>query len=584
VQLTELLFQKVKDLPGQGQLALKPGYVAVVSRSPSLRAALIAPLCPAPDDQKRLSEPPGPTRVGVGVLGGDGTSYRLLRELGGSRQLLKFNTATGKYAALTDDQLEIDSFLRVECGMPTLDAYTHFFVLEVNELPSLRAKSAAAVSEAYVDVAQVQALKEELVLTQTFEGMQDRLFKISQRLQELSKTVARLREAETDAELSEHELGRSPWSKEQIADLTARAGRAKDELKRREEALADIAKKKERLASTETPVVEKFASNPWFGGGLAGGVLLDVVAFFVKRPVIALFGLLPYLGALIAVLRWIEADEASKESVSVERELKEREHSVLRNYEAEHAPLKAALKAASLERPEDLVALFREREAVTQRRDQAQLRLLTLQQDPEIAQVGVEVPQLEEEKQKLDTEVLRMGFTRSMGDIESDLKRAMGVSNAKSKSSAVPEAEVPKQVLDRAAEILSVHADELFQQIGPRLTAYLGALTDQRVTIAKRDEKGLLILGAADGRSGPYTGLPPLLRDLVYSALRLALVERVASVKKLPVVIDDAFGTLEPAKRALVAKMLKGISTQGQVIHRVVEPPPPGTADLVLQT
>jgi hypothetical protein len=584
VQLTELLFQKVKDLPGQGQLALKAGYVAVVSRSPSLRAALIAPICPAPDDQKRLAEPPGPTRVGVGVLGGDGTPYRLLRELGGPRQLLKFNTATRKYAALTDDQLEIDSFLRVECGMPTLDAYTHFFVLEVNELPSLRAKSAAAVSEAYVDVAQVKALKEELVLTQTFEGMQDRLFKIAQRLQELNKATARLLEAETDAELSEHELGRSPWSKEQIADLTARAGRAKEELRRREEALADIAKKKLRPANTETPVVEKFASSPWFGGGLAAGVLLDVVAFFVRRPLVALFALLPYLGALIAVLRWIETDEAAKQSVSAERELNEREHSVLKNFDVEYAPLKAALKAASVEQPADLVALFREREAVAQRRDQSRARLMELQQDPEIAQVSVELTQLEEEKQKLDTEVLRMGFTRSVGEIEADLKRAMGMSDARSKSVAVPEAEVPKQVLDRAAELLTVHPDELFQQIGPRLTAYLGALTDQRVTTAKRDEKGLLVLGAADGRSGPYTSLPPPLRDLVYSALRLALVERVAAVKKLPVVIDDAFGTLEPGKRALVAKMLKGISTQAQVIHRVVEPPPPGTADLVLQT
>jgi len=302
VQLTELLFQKVKDLPGQGQLALKPGYVAVVSRSPSLRVALVAPICPASDDQRRLSDGAGPTRVGVGLLGGDGTPYRLLRELGGSRQLMKLNPASRKYAALTDDQLEIDSFLRVECGMPSLDAWSAFFVLEVNELPSLRAKSAAAVSEAYVDAAQVKALKEELVLTQTFEGMQDRLFKISERLQELNKTNVRLREAEADAAQAESELGRSPWSKEQIADLTARAGRAKEEARRHEEALADLAKKKERFARTETPAAEPFLTNPWFGGGIAGGVIIDAVTFFMKKPIIAFLGLLPFLGALIAGL------------------------------------------------------------------------------------------------------------------------------------------------------------------------------------------------------------------------------------------------------------------------------------------
>jgi len=52
VQLTELLFQKVKDLNGQGQLSLKPGYVAVVSKAPSLRAVILAPVCPGPDDDK----------------------------------------------------------------------------------------------------------------------------------------------------------------------------------------------------------------------------------------------------------------------------------------------------------------------------------------------------------------------------------------------------------------------------------------------------------------------------------------------------------------------------------------------------
>ena len=49
MQLTELLFQKVKDLPGDGPLSLKPGYVAVVSKAASLRVALTASLCPAED-------------------------------------------------------------------------------------------------------------------------------------------------------------------------------------------------------------------------------------------------------------------------------------------------------------------------------------------------------------------------------------------------------------------------------------------------------------------------------------------------------------------------------------------------------
>ncbi len=244
-------------------------------------------------------------------------------------------------------------------------------------------------------------------------------------------------------------------------------------------------------------------------------------------------------------------------------------------YEEEQAPLKAALKAAKTDSAGDLLAVFRERELVVQRRDAAQAELDKVKLEPDISRLPVEIPLLESEKAKLEEQVQTMGFSRPIGEIDADLKHAMGIS-ASLKSAAVPEAEVPKMLLDKAAELLSLSPDELWAQIQPRLVAYLAALTDKRVATVTRDAKGLLLMAA------PYTSLPPPLRDLVYTALRLAMLERVAGYKRLPIVIDDAFGTLEPAKRALVAKMLKGISTQTQVIHRVAEAPPAGTADVVL--
>lgn len=581
MQLTELLFQKVKDLSGQGQLSLTPGYVAIVSKAASLRAALTAPLYPAPDDQQRLTDGAGPTRVGVGLTGADGSPYRLLRELGGTRQLLRLDAVSKKYALVSEDQLEIDSFLRVECGLPPGDAYTGFFVLEVNELPSLRGKSAAAASEAYVDQPRVKALKEELELTRKFEGMQDRLYKVAQRLHDLGTLATRLQEAEGDLAAVEDELARSPWTPEQMKDLTAKATRVKEDLKKRDEALGEIARKRQRAAQEVPPPPEPFLTNPWFYGGLAGGVLLDLLAVLLKRPFIALLGLLPFLAALVAVLRWIEADEADKQTATLIKDLKEREASVKKAYEDEQAPLKAALKAARTDSAGDLLAVFRERELVVQRRAAARARVDKLKLEPEVSRLPVEIPLLETEKGKLEEQVQQMGFSRPVGEIEIDLKHALGIS-ALSRSAAVPEGEVPKQLIDRAAELLSLGADELWAQLQPRLLSYLAALTDRRVATAARDANGLLILGAQGGRSGPYGSLPPPLRDLVYVALRLALLERVSGYKRLPIVVDDAFGTLEPVKRGLVAKMLKGISTQTQVIHRLTEPPPAGTADLVL--
>ncbi len=582
MQLTELLFQKVKDFPNDGQLALKPGYVAVVSKASSFRAAITAPVCPAPEDPRRLTDGAGPTRVGVGLLSGNGNPYRLLRELGGTRQLLRFDAQSKRFDPVTEDQLEIDSFLRVECGMPAADAYTGFFILEVNELPSLRGKAAAAASEAYVDQPRVKALKEELEMTKKFEATQDRLFKVAQRLHELRELEQRLKDAEADVKAVEAELKRSPWSPAEIKDLSAKAMRAKDDLKKREDAMADIAKKRQRAAQVVPPPPEPVLGNPWFFGGLLLGVGVDALAFFFKQPSIALGGLVPLLAPLIVVLRFIEADEADKQAAADVQELKERELRVKKEYEAEQAPLKAALRAAKVDTPADLLEVFKERDLVVKRRDAAAERLSKVKLEPEISRMAVEIPLLESEKEKLEEEVHRMGFSRGVGEIEADLKHAMGISGGRA-SAVIPEPEVPKHLISRAAELLSLSVDELWSQLSPRLSAYLSALTDRRVVSGKPDEKGALVLAAADGRSGGYMTLPPPLRDMVYVALRLALIERVGGYKRLPVVIDDAFGILEGPKRALIGKMLKGIATQTQVIHRVAATPEPGTADLVLQ-
>ena len=584
MQLTELLYQKVKDLAGQGQLSLKPGYVAIVSKAASVRAALVAPICPSPEDQKKLSDggAGGNARVGVGMLSGDGTPHRILRELGGSRQLQRFNAATKKYSTVSEDALEIDSFLRVECGMPGSDAYTGFFVLEVNELPSLRGKSAAAASEAYVDTARVRALKDELELTKKFEATQDRLFKVAQRLHELTTLKEKLDEAQADVDAVDAELKRSPWTGEELKDLIARAGRAQSDLKKRDDALGDLMKKKQKALSSVPPPPEAFLKSPWFLGGAALGAGLDALAFALRQPLIGLLGLVPWLLALIAVLRWIYEDEADKEAAAFLKELKEREEGVRRAYDEQQKPLKEALKSAKVDSAGDLVEIFQQREIVVQRKQVAQERLDKIRVEPDVSRLPVEIPLLTSEKAKLEDTVQTMGFSRGMSEIEGDLKHAMGITDAK-KSAALPEEEVPKQLIDRAAELLSLTADELWAQMTARFSSYLTALTDRRVTGGKADPKGLLLLAAADGRTGTFSSLPAPLRDLVYTALRLTLLERVAGYKRLPIVIDDAFGILEPAKRGLVAKMLKGIATQTQVLHRVAEPPPQGVADLVVQ-
>ena len=112
---------------------------------------------------------------------------------------------------------------------------------------------------------------------------------------------------------------------------------------------------------------------------------------------------------------------------------------------------------------------------------------------------------------------------------------------------------------------------------------FLAALTDRRIAAGKLDPAGEVVFSAPGGRTAALQDLPGPLRDLAWAALRLCLLERVVSAKKLPVVVDDAFAALDPLKRSMVAKMLKAIAAHGQVIHRIADAAPQGIADHVVQ-
>ncbi|GAC1348045.1 MAG: hypothetical protein NVSMB23_28350 [Myxococcales bacterium] len=551
----------------------------VVAKSRALRHALLGALFLSPDDQRNLAEATGPTRVGVGVVGADGMHYRVLRELAQGRTLHKLDPVQKKFTQVTSDDLEIDSFLRVECGLPQGDGFSGFFVLDAAELPSQRGKP---VAQGSVDQVKVKALRDELAQTQRFEGLQDRLFNQQQRLLELDALAAKVKEGEEELADLDAELARAPFTPEQMKQLSEKAASAKGDQRKRDEALSEIATQRQRLARSMPPTPDPLLKDPLFGGGLAGGLLLDALAVYLRKPPVALAGLLPFGATLIASLRWIAADEADVHAASESKRLKEREDHLRKVFADDQAQLKSAMSSANVDSPGDLLEVFKQREAVMAKREAARMRLVELKKNPELARIPIETPLLVSEKQKLEAEVLQQGFARPLGEIEIDLKVALGLA-ATSKVSAAGDADLPKDLVDRAADVLQLSPEELWRQIVPRFGAYLAALTDKRIVSGKPDAKGQLLLSAADGRGGPFQGLPQPLKDLAYLALRLSLIEKVAGYKRLPVIVDDAFGVLEPAKRVLTHKMLKAISGLTQVIHRTPEAPPEGVADVVVQ-
>jgi hypothetical protein len=241
------------------------------------------------------------------------------------------------------------------------------------------------------------------------------------------------------------------------------------------------------------------------------------------------------------------------------------------------------MRTANADSPGELVGLFRGREELVKKRDAAKKHVAELHSDPEVPRASAEIVALQAEKASLEAQVAAQGFARHVGEIEADLKRAMGLDDETKGDGVVPEPEVPRRLIARAGDLIGSAPEETWHAIDSRVSEHLSALTDGRIVSGKRGDAGVWMLTGSDGRAGPYHGLPGPLRDLAYAALRLAAIEAVAAAKRIPVFVDDAFASFDPEKRVGVGKLLKEIGRKTQILHRTAEPPPNGTADHVVQ-
>ena len=215
------------------------------------------------------------------------------------------------------------------------------------------------------------------------------------------------------------------------------------------------------------------------------------------------------------------------------------------------------------------------------RRDAALAHLDQVRKDAAAGAAAAEVAALQEDKARLEQRIASQGFARAIADVEADLRRAAETQPRTRPSAA--DAVLTKEVLAAAGALLERRPAEILAEAAPRLGQYLEALTDRRIVSGKLDSRGQVLFSAPDGKTGALDAMPGPLRDLAYSALRLCLLEKVASSKRLPIFVDDSFAVLDPRKRAMVAKMLKAIAAHTQIIHRIPDALPQGIADHVVQ-
>ena len=585
--------------PAGGRATLRSGYNVVAGDGAALRRLLVALLQPTPRDGEDLPGAAGgpkaaAMKAGLTLMGADQVTYRLVRDFAAGCALHRFDPAKRSFAPISHDLAEIAAFLRDTAGAPAAARLEALLTLSAADLPSRQGgglpggipapapRSPLSGEQARKRVGELRA---ELERARATEKMQARIDALQGRQREIEDALhagRRIREGLEKAEAERSELEPLARAAEALGDAPARIAAHEKAAGRRDEAVARAAAERESIGALE----ERGAPPPlwklpelWIGAGAGIAALAVGVAGAVTSSGLRWVALLDVPGfgwAAWVAWRWVGTLEQWERIARKRRIVDDWERKKVDGFEREAADVQAALRAANLSSLADLKeALGRVADAdavvAEWRRRLAEWEGSAEATEARARKAEVEA-QLRDAESKLAGEV--GGFVRDSRSVEQELRRVEAEAAAPRQAPAAPAAAPPprpagdpiRRALEAAAPELSQSPAGAGRAVQARASQVLSGLTFQRLPGLSVDDRGNVQV-TSGGRPGPASSLAPPDRDLVWLALKLALLEQGLAGGGQVAMVEDAFGGLSDGARRFAARLLKQIAKGGQVIH-----------------
>jgi hypothetical protein len=621
----EVAVQNVRGFSATGRFPLKPAYL--ILKPPTLEVSPVAGLALAllfPDgrggDAAFITPGQQKGKAALTMLGQDGLTYRLLRELGGSGTLHRINPSTGQPELISQDAAEMGQFLRSQVGLPPRTTFEQVCCLLPSQLPSRkpRLKSAAkpdpkahakptlatAITVLPADdipaaEAKVRALEQELAQARAVDEVQFQADGISSQIFEMEaklKSTEGLRVALQEAEAA-WQAQPTPTQLGLPQDILTRLSRYPKVVARRDEQLARLRAEKEADAEAPAPYVEPLTKNRLFWAGIGAGVVglvLGVVLSGMGKYV-ALLNIPAFGMAALMALRYVD------ELQQVDRKGRKgdvfavREKKILEEFEAEDVFIRQATTVLKVDSYKEVPIALERKELYRARVEELRAQLQQLESAPDFMQAAQQRDLLRQQAEALNAQLTQMGsYTRDSREVERELSRVKesialarapaqaAAPGAAAEGSGVEALEDPTPaLLNQASDLLAADIHATIGALRDRCIQYFTALTDRRYQGVEwdKDGKGYAL---APGKRLPVGELPPKDLDLYYLALRLTVVEKACARVKLPLLIDDAFAAVEDVKLPLLGRMLKHLGSLTQVLHATAHPGFPQVSDGVV--
>ncbi len=621
--LLELAAQAVRGFSPSVRVALKPGYIGLKSPTdiPAPLGSLVLSLC-YPDgrggDASMLAPGARGGRAGLSIQGNDQALWRLVRDLGGSGGLHKLNPKTNQYDVITQDASELAQVLRTAVGFPARATYEQLFTFLGGQLPTRRPKQPRASASAAKAQKKVQSsafdafggatndqpeerlaqLEKELAQSKhaaelqfKLDGTQADIFREESRL----KAYAELR-AKVEAARKEVAEAPSPKSLGLPEDILERVRRSQDEKKRRDEAMIRLqAEREEGVDETALRVDPLYRDRRFWVALVLGAALLVAGALLDGTArLVSLLSIPACTVAALFALRFVEnlqrrSREQAKLEVFVLRDKK-----IQDEFQLSTSIVQTAFEKTNTMTAEEFASVLAKREELLPQVGELELALADLESDPETMELPVKIAELKADFEETNRSLLAMsgGYVREVREVERDLariKEAMAPPAPVEEFSAVAtgptetfEDPLPG-VLLLATDLFATDVPTLWGVLHDRAVQYFKALSDQRYHGIEVASDGRAT-AAAPGRAVPASELPGRDLDLLYLSVRLTVVEKYSAQSKLPVIIEDSFGTvIDASKQNLLGRMLKHLGTLTQVLHVTGNSQVTVAADAVVQ-
>ncbi|HET9037496.1 MAG TPA: chromosome segregation protein SMC, partial [Myxococcaceae bacterium] len=539
------------------------------------------------------------SKAALWIVGRDGVTYRILRELGRSGSLYRVNASTRGHDLVTEEPTEMAQFLRAQVGFPPRGRYETLFTFTAGQLPSRRSKRSAGaggrpggatpVPETPIDPAQARTrlaeLEKELALSSEVERLQFRADGVSAQIFQLETKVKSVQALEQELGEAQRGLQQTPTveSLGLIPDIVERAKVFPALVAKVDETFARLEADRQ-LDVVKAPTATPLQRDARFWAGMALGAAALFTGATVTGPLkyIALLDIPAFGLAALVALKRIEDLQWAELAVRRGDRLGDRERQVRDQFEADAQPVRNAMKILGVEQPHEIVLALEEHGRWAGKVADLEKRVHAAKLNPEYIAAANQLAELRAEQEALNARLAEKGsYVRDAREVEREMARmreALAPAPRRVSSSGVPAAggadgldDFTTVLMSAAADLLTIDVPSLAARIGERCAQYVTVLTERRVEGLEFTYDGQC-QARVGGKLIPVGQLLARDVDWVWLGLRLTLLERLVSQEPMPVLLEDMATGMDEARLPMLGRMLKGLGGGTQVLHVTAHP------------